>query len=87
MKTQYLQNLSLDMNLIDVVCQNIKSFCKQNCMLRMYSKPTEFIENGTEIDKNFQCAVQCSAVQCVAELSSQVETLYIRHSMQSSLKY
>jgi hypothetical protein len=40
------------------ICQNINSFCKQNCMLRMYSKPTEFTENRTEIYKNFKCAVR-----------------------------
>ena len=58
LKTQNLEKLSLDLNLIDNVCQNIKSFCKQNCMLRIYSKPTEFTENRTEIYKNFQCAVR-----------------------------
>ena len=31
--------------------------CQQNSMLRIYSKPTEFTWNRTEIDKNFQCVM------------------------------
>ena len=27
-------------------------------MLRIHSKPTEFTQNQTEIDKKFQCALQ-----------------------------
>ena len=52
--------LSLDLIFIDNFCQNIKSFFKQNSVLRIHSKPSEFTQNWTEIDKNFQCAVHNS---------------------------
>ena len=39
------------------VVPNIKRFNKQNSTLRIYSKHTEFTQNLTKIDKNFQCAM------------------------------
>ena len=33
------EKLSLDLIFIDNFCQNIKSFCEQNSMLRIHSKP------------------------------------------------
>ena len=57
LKTQNLEKLSLDLNLINNVCQNIILICKRSCMLRIHEKFTEFTENRTEIDKNFQWAV------------------------------
>ena len=52
LKTQNVEKLSLALIFVDNFCQNIKRFCKQNCMLRIHSKPTEFTQNRTEIDKN-----------------------------------
>ena len=48
---------------VDNFWQNIKSFCKQNSILRMYSNSTEFIQNRTEIDKISQCALYYYKVQ------------------------
>ena len=50
LKTQNVENLSLYLIFTDIFCQNIKSFCKQNSILKIRSKPTEFIQNRTEID-------------------------------------
>ena len=54
MKTQKLR---LDWIFINNFCHKIKSFSKQNSLLRIYLKPTEFAHNRTEIEKNFQCEV------------------------------
>jgi hypothetical protein len=56
LKTQNREKLSVDWIFIDNFSQNIKSIIKQNFMLRIHSKPTEFTQNWKEIDKNFQCA-------------------------------
>ena len=55
LKTQNGKIFCLDLIFTDNFCQNIKSFSKQNFMLRIHSKPTEFTQKRTEIDKNFQC--------------------------------
>ena len=56
LKTQNGEKLSLDLIFITNFWQNIKSIFKQNSILRICSKATEFIQNRTEIDKIFQCA-------------------------------
>ena len=55
LKNQSVEKLSLDLIFIDNFCQNIKSVSKQNSMLRIHSKPTEFPQNQTKIDK---CALK-----------------------------
>ena len=62
LKIQNGKKLSLDLIFIDNFCQNIRIFCKENSMLQIHSKPTEFTQKRTEIDKNFQCVV-CSACE------------------------
>ena len=62
------RKLSLELIFIDNYCQNIKTFCKQNSMLRIYSKPTEFPKNWTGIDKNFQCALRLNAPSFIGKL-------------------
>ena len=57
MNTQNVATLSIDSIFIEIFCQNIKSFSKQNSLLRIHFKPTELTQNWTEIDKNFQCAM------------------------------
>ena len=63
LKTQNGEKLSLYFFFIDHFCQNIISFCKQNCMLRNYSKPTKSLKthwitqsllNHSKPDRNWQ---------------------------------
>ena len=63
-----------DLIFINNFWQNIKSFCKQNSILRIHSKPTEFTQNGTEIEKNFHCGL----VEIFAEAQNFVVQSYDR---------
>jgi hypothetical protein len=51
--TQNIEKLSLDWIFIDNFCQNIKSFCKQNSMLGIHSKP----------DRNWQELTVCTPLR------------------------
>ena len=54
LKNQSVEKLSLDLIFIDNFHPKYQKFCKQNSMLRIHSKLTEFTPIWTENDKNFQ---------------------------------
>lgn len=45
LKTRNGEKLSLNLIFTDNFCQNAKILIKQNSILRIYSKPTEFTQN------------------------------------------